>query len=232
TDNPCLHILQSKLLLDSPDIERRLDSGEYIHISIRDNGDGFTDEDLIHAFEPFYTQNREFGGSGLGLSMVQGFSNQSGGNVILSNTNDGAVVDIFLISGKKTDNMQAMPEVLDEGLTILLVEDSDDLRKLIVKHLSIMNINILNASSVEEGKRMLNKQKNIDLVLSDFLLEDGKGSEVVSYAREQNADVKILYISGFLDEAITSEAEKGLVLRKPFTMEELTKMLNKVLSED
>jgi CheY-like chemotaxis protein len=184
-------------------------AGNYAEISIFDTGSGMTPEVLKRVFEPFFT-TKEFGkGSGLGLSMVYGFAKQSGGHVtVYSEPGKGTVVHLYLPRAGEfaEDETGPTPEsALRQqfaGLTILIVEDEERLRKVAVKMLSALGLNILEEADGAAALARLSEQP-VDLLFADVLLKgDMDGIQLAEEARRLHPDLPILLTTGFAERAL------------------------------
>ncbi|MEM8594503.1 MAG: ATP-binding protein [Pseudomonadota bacterium] len=206
--------------------------GSYVYISIEDSGPGFLTADLEKGFNPFYTRNRESGGSGLGLSMVKGFAMQTGGEAYISNGKKGAKVELFLPDIRLPASQKSQTNAPSNDTTksnILLIEDNISFGDLLHQQLLDRGYDVQFVHNVADAKQRLNSDPLINLIITDFLLPDGKGSDIVRYARTLNTEMNAMYISGYLDDEIKNPAEKATVLRKPFTINEFINRINDVV---
>ena len=180
-----LTIEASNVLLDE-DYGRRhteVKPGQYVQISVTDNGTGMTKEVLDRAFEPFFTTKEAGQGTGLGLSQVYGFVKQSGGHVkIYSERNDGTTVKIYLprVHGNASETDQqhvATPSAYGQEV-ILVVEDDDDVRAFVSETLRDLNYQVFEAPDAKSAMKLLDREKNIDLLLTDVVLPGQNGREL------------------------------------------------------
>ncbi|RYG30122.1 MAG: response regulator, partial [Burkholderiales bacterium] len=214
-------------------------SGErMISVSVRDTGTGMSPEVLANVFEPFFTTKPIGQGTGLGLSMVYGFVNQSGGNVqIDSEVGKGTSVTLFLPESspeevvEKPDNSAA--EELGSGKTVLVVEDDPQVRMLILEVLRDLQYRAIEASDPEQALSALRSQNHVDLMVSDVGLPGMNGRQLAEIARSSRPNLKILFMTGYAAEAaVRSEfLEPGMeMMMKPFQLEGLTAKIREMLN--
>jgi two-component system CheB/CheR fusion protein len=208
-------------------------AGDYVRLSVRDTGAGMSPDVLEHAFEPFYTTKRFGKGSGLGLSMVYGFTTQSGGfATIESECGVGTSVHLYLpragqCEGSKQEIRQ--PCVSDgDGETILVVEDNPDVRRLTVTLLSAMKYKVVQAEDGESAMPIIRGKGKIDLLLSDVVLPgDMSGPAIAEEALQRRPRLPVLFMSGYAEDVIRRDREGGDatvdadLLTKPFTRAQL-----------
>jgi len=212
--------------------------GDYVSIAVRDTGLGMSPQVKARVFEPFFTTKDVGAGSGLGLSMVYGFVRQSGGHVsIESEPGSGTEVRLYI------PRTQLPPEPLtgtdDETAlrgqreSVLVVEDDEALRKVIVAFLEQQNYQISVASNGREALSVLDELGHIDLLLSDIILPGSfSGQELAKAALQRQPSIKILLMSGYASGAFDVEAglsELTNLLQKPFSMGELARKIRSIL---
>ncbi|MBP6767989.1 MAG: response regulator [Reyranella sp.] len=197
--------------------------GDYVALSVTDTGTGMTQEVLSRAFEPFFTTKEVGKGTGLGLSMVYGFVKQSKGHVaIYSEPGHGTVVTLYL---PRADREQA--KVVTRELhvpcgteRVLVVEDEDQVRAIVVGQLSSLGDAVTEASN---GKIALGKLKAgpaFDLLLTDVIMPGPiNGQALAREAARIHPDMRVLFMSGYSDDAISTfdVLNPGVtLLTKPF----------------
>jgi CheY-like chemotaxis protein len=214
--------------------------GPYVMLSVSDTGAGMTPEVRERIFEPFFTTKEKGKGTGLGLSTVYGIVKQSKGHIWVDSVQGkGTTFKIYL--PRVNEPVEEMrKEVLKEELphgseTVLIVEDEDEVRKLISKMLERQGYAILETSSGEEALLACGKCEGpIHLMLVDVIMPGMSGSELAKALKPLYPEIKILYMSGYTDDAIVRHGvlEKGVnYIQKPFTLEGLGRKVREVLDK-
>lgn len=208
-----------------------LPEGDYVVLSISDQGDGMSEDVRQRATEPFFTTKGREKGTGLGLAMVHGFVQQSLGRLdIVSAPGEGTSVRMIFPVAAAED---LAPERLATGSrpgssvggseTILLVEDSDDVRTLAQEQLASLGYSVVAAASGEEALTKLRDQK-IDLLLTDIVMPGGmNGLELVERFHEAHPDTPVLMTTGY-NEDLVADIPRGSkldVIGKPYRRDEL-----------
>jgi len=212
--------------------------GSYVMLAISDTGCGMDAETLSHVFEPFFTTKEQGKGTGLGLSTVYGIVKQSGGYIWpYSELGMGTSFKIYLPRvDEMAERAQARAQA-SSGLrgteTILLVEDEEGVRGLTRQLLQRHGYTVLEAEHGEDALLLCERYSGpIHLVLSDVVLVQMSGRELVQRLAPLRREMKVLYMSGYSDEAIVHHGvlEPGTAfLQKPFTTESLMRKLREVL---
>lgn len=215
-----------------------LREGNYIKIDVTDNGTGITPDMHQKIFEPFVSTKAEAHGTGLGLSMVYGFTRQSGGDVKLSSeVGVGTTFSVYLPRCQESDIRVEMPDERAERVadadsaarTILVVEDEERVRRLTARRLKKLGYAILEAPDGYAGYEMFQSNPAIDLVFTDIVMTKGmSGYDLAKKIKDINPNVKLLLTSGYAEDLVNAEklAETGLrLLRKPYTQTELAEAL-------
>lgn len=213
-----------------------LDPGKYAVVQVIDDGPGMSKEVLDKASEPFFTTKKYGHGTGLGLSTVLGFTRQSGGDFHLSSTpGQGTVAEMLFpyenleaVSDRDgSDDRDATEKPLEEQqpLTILVSEDDDDVRKVIVNILKIAGHQVLEASSGEDAMGVIVEHPEIDVLVSDVIMPGGiNGYQLADWVSKTYPNIRILMATGF-DQPDNGDnrlaANEYPVLRKPFTSVDL-----------
>jgi signal transduction histidine kinase/CheY-like chemotaxis protein len=206
--------------------------GEYVLLSISDTGVGMTASIAARAFDPFFTTKPIGQGTGLGLSMVYGFVQQSGGRVRLrSAEGQGTVVMIYLprylgdADAAHEVVAAASPERAQDDAVVVVVEDEPEVRMVIVDVLSDLGYTVVEASDSRSGLRVLETQPRVDLMVSDVGLPGGmNGRQLADAARQRRPALKVLFITGYAEAAALDAGllERGMqVMTKPFGMDAL-----------
>ncbi|MFJ4156193.1 ATP-binding protein [Pseudomonas sp. NPDC089752] len=214
-----------------------VEPGQYIQLSVTDTGVGMPPEVLAHVFEPFFTTKPEGQGTGLGLSMIYGFAQQSGGQVtIRSRVGEGTRVDLYLprhhgeIPEPDAIDDRAPAVALQQGKTVLLVEDELTMRMVVAETLQDLGYEVLEVGEAAAAIELLRSGVNIDLLISDIGLPGGMdGWQLAEQAVGLDSSLKTLFITGYLQ---ASELAAGRhVLIKPFTLESLGMRVGELLVE-
>ena len=220
---------------------RHLDAraGEFVRVTVWDDGRGMSSDVLAHAFEPFYT-TKEFGrNSGLGLSTVYGVAAQHGGWVSLeSEPGRGTYAALFLPRWTEPLGRPTPDPAPDapSGATILLVEDEPAIRRVVRAQLERLGHTVLTAASGEEGIELSARHDGpITLLFTDIVLPGIGGRQVATTLLAQRPDLRVLYTTGYSMAALVDrhEIEPGMdVLNKPFTFEQLADRVRRALARE
>jgi len=215
--------------------------GEYVALSVADTGAGMTPEVIARAFDPFFTTKPIGQGTGLGLSMIYGFVQQSGGHVRLrSEVGQGTTVTIYLprhlaaIHEAVEENTTALsPLALGSGV-VLLVEDEPDVRMVVRDVLSDLGYAVLEAESGRAGLLIADSGVRIDLLLTDVGLPGGmNGRQLADAVRQRRPGLKVLFITGYADTMAVGNGhmEQGMqVMTKPFALETLAARVQGIIN--
>jgi CheY-like chemotaxis protein len=212
-------------------------AGQYVMIAVSDTGVGMTPDVIAHAFEPFFTTKGEGQGTGLGLSQVYGFVKQSGGHVkIYSEVGEGTTVKIYLPRTRKAQDgaaTSAEPPIQGGNETILIVEDDPDVRNAVREMLVDLGYAVLEAQHAQGALDVLRSGAHIDLLFSDVVMPgEVHTREMARTAREINPDIKILFTSGYTQNAIVHNGrldEDVFLLSKPYRKHDLARKLRSLL---
>ena len=203
-----------------------IQSGEYLRISVTDTGCGMTQEVIDRAFEPFFTTKEVGKGTGLGLSQIFGFAHQSGGEVgIVSAPGQGTTVSIYLPRTQAAaTNVRLHPaaqrqeaDVTVPGARILLVEDDPRVRLATVGALEDLGYEPVSCSGGAEAMRLF-AEEDYDLVISDVVMPEMSGPELIRELRARRPDIAVLFVTGFVGDGETDDLVGHELLRKPFTV--------------
>jgi PAS domain S-box-containing protein len=215
--------------------------GAFVVLAVSDTGTGMDEEVRRHIFEPFFTTKEKGKGTGLGLSTVYGIVKQSGGNIsAYSEPNRGTTFKVYLpaldpvakSSGTKTAEI-AIPKGSE---TVLLVEDEEVVRGLTCQILEEAGYRVLVAPQGEEAIRLGNEHaKEIHLLLTDVVMPGADGKEVADRLSSSCPGIKVLFMSGYTDEAIVHhgilDADVKFI-QKPFTPAALATKVREVLDSN
>jgi CheY-like chemotaxis protein len=214
-------------------------SGLYILLAIIDTGVGITPDVRAHLFEPFFTTKQLGKGTGLGLATVYGIVKQSAGFIVVdSEPGRGTAFKIYLpavTDAVSTDPSPSGRRSLAVGAeTILLVEDEDAVRSMLTAVLRRARYTVLETSRSSEAIRLAGRERRIDLVITDVVMPEMGGRELVEQVARLRPGIKVLYLSGYTDDAVVRhgvlQAEVAF-LQKPFAMAALTSKVRQVLDE-
>src|SRR5579872_1219910 len=211
--------------------------GHYVLLSVSDTGMGMDRETQSRIFEPFFTTKEKGKGTGLGLSTVYGIVKQTGGYVMVqSELGRGTTFQIYLPLTQAAAEQQAVsvPDTALGGIeTILLVEDEESVRQLVRDTLVNKGYQVIEAENSESGIAAAVRHKGkLDLVITDVVMPGMGGREMVKQLAQSRADAKVLYLSGYTEDAIVSDGsiESGTAfLQKPFTLQSLSRKVREVL---
>ncbi len=216
--------------------------GEYMCLSVADTGTGMPAEVMSHAFEPFFTTKPIGQGTGLGLSMVYGFVQQSGGHVRLrSEEGQGTTVAIYLprylgtVHGEEARDVEADPPATPTSGVVLVVEDEVGVRMVVCDTLSDLGYTVLEAETGQAGLVIANTDVRIDLLLTDVGLPGGmNGRQLADAARQRRPDLKVLFMTGYADAMAVGNdrMEQGMqVMTKPFALNALAARVQGIIGE-
>jgi len=215
--------------------------GQYLSLCVSDNGTGMPADVIAKAFDPFFTTKPLGEGTGLGLSMIYGFAKQSGGQVrIYSEVGDGTMVCIYLPRhlgmadvDERAAHAPAAP-LAEAGETVLIVDDEPTVRMLVTDVLQDLGYTAIEATEGAGGLRVLQSDVRIDLLISDVGLPGGmNGRQMVDAARVTRPDLKVLFITGFAENALLNngQLEPGMsVLTKPFAIDTLAARIRELIN--
>jgi CheY-like chemotaxis protein len=207
-----------------------LPEGQYLALSVADTGTGMSPEVIQRVFEPFFTTKPLGQGTGLGLSMIYGFAQQSGGQVrIRSELGQGTTVCIYLPRYQGPAEEDAEPAAVAslprpaQSATVLVVDDEPTVRMLIRDVLAELGYATLEAEDSLTGLRILQSDARIDLMVTDVGLPGGmNGRQMADAGRAVRPALKVLFITGYAENAVLGHGHlpTGMaVLTKPFAIE-------------
>jgi len=210
--------------------------GRYVILRVSDTGCGMDEQTRSRIFEPFFTTKDRSKGTGLGLSTVYGIVKQSGGNITVdSKPGLGTCFKVFLpMSEEEPDEVYAPAQAWDAcrgSETLLVVEDEEAVRKLTRIILSVGGYTVIEASNGFEAIEVC-RQRRIDLMITDVVMPQMSGRELVEKVSVICPDMKVLYMSGYTDDAIVRHGVLDAsvpLLQKPFTPDALSQKVREVL---
>jgi two-component system cell cycle sensor histidine kinase/response regulator CckA len=212
--------------------------GPYVLLAVSDTGHGMQLDTLPHIFEPFYTNKEHGKGTGMGLATVYGIVKQSGGDIwVYSEPGKGSIFKIYL------PRVEAAPEVEEKRVlperelrgheTILLVEDEELVRTMLSEALRRYGYQVLEATQGSEAISLLTEYHSpVGLLLTDVVMPEMSGQVLAERMVEINPDLKVLFTSGYSDNAIVRHGilRPGVhFIQKPFTIVALLQKIREVL---
>ena len=214
--------------------------GPHVLLSVADTGHGMDDETQAHLFEPFFTTKDRGKGTGLGLATVYGIVQQSGGHIRVNSAADsGSTFLIYLprVDAPEDDSQgearPPLPRPSPGTETVLLAEDEEGVRRFAREILSGNGYKVLEAGNGREALLLSEAHRGeIHLLLTDVVMPKMSGRELTERIRPLRPDLRILYMSGYIDDAILRHdvLEDGVpFLQKPFTSEGLARKVREVL---
>lgn len=226
-------------LTDGQAARMQIPIGDYVRTRVIDNGQGMSDDIVQHAFEPFFTTKDVGRGTGLGLSQIYGFIEQSGGRArILSQAGEGTTIELYLprfdgipVYQSLTGDADApLPEGSPEEI-ILIAEDEEQVRMTNVDALRELGYSVRHASNGHEALKILESQPGISLLFTDIVMPGINGRELAAEARRRSPTLKLLFTTGYEreDEAAPDHDNESVMLRKPFAIGQLAQKIREVL---
>ncbi|MEZ5628932.1 MAG: PAS-domain containing protein [Rhodocyclaceae bacterium] len=216
--------------------ELEVPPGDYVQITIADNGTGMDGTVLARVFEPFFTTKKFGMGSGLGMAMVYGFVKQSGGAIrIRSRQAVGTQVALLLPqapAGSQSDPAPRPAEPFDidlRGRVVLLVEDDPEVRKVVRTQLASLECTVLEAENGHEAADLVENVPAIAMVLSDVVMPGGMdGWALARFVRRFRPEIPMILMSGYAEAGERHQDDSTApLLEKPFTREKLAAALNR-----
>ena len=215
-----------------------LSSGDYVCLTVSDDGSGMSDEIAAHIFEPFFTTKAVGEGTGLGLSTVYGIVKQSGGYIyVYSEEGRGTTFNIYLPATGVTERADGVPEVdlMSHGGTesILVVEDEQGVRDITERILRSAGYNVMVAETPAIALALINNGRAVDLLLTDVIMPGLSGRELAQQLQAARPRMKTIFMSGYTDEIIARQGvlDQGVTfLQKPFGPEDLLPLIRETLN--
>ena len=205
--------------------------GDYVRLSVQDTGSGMSGEVIARAFDPFFTTKPIGQGTGLGLSMVYGFINQTGGQVQIDSTEgQGTRIDLYLpchfevVERHLPTGQGQTPPRASEGERVLVVEDEPDVRMLVVDVLRELGYSVEVAADGAAALPFLQDARRIDLLVTDVGLPGMNGRQLAEIARQHRPGLRVLFMTGYARNAQVRGdfLDAGMdMLTKPFSIDDL-----------
>jgi PAS domain S-box-containing protein len=216
-----------------------LAAGEYVLLTVSDNGCGMTPEVQAHLFEPFYTTKAPGKGTGLGLSIVYGIVQQQGGKVLVySEPGKGTSFKLFFpklqMAGEPQHAAPARQGPRTGKETILVVEDNQSVREYVRAALGQLGYTLLEAEDGAQALDLVRKYPGeISLLLTDVVMPQMSGPEVVRGLRELRSGLKVLYMSGYTELSLEVDLGRGeAMIQKPFSPSAIAERVREVLDHE
>jgi len=231
-----IHLKESDLLLIKNRSE--IEAGDYVNLTVNDTGCGMNATTIEKIFEPFFTTKEVGKGTGLGLSIVYSIILQNKGAIsVKSQEGKGSSFQIYFPSRKEKSETAPLQrkdlKTLTGTETILLTEDDAALREILASELRVMGYTVYEARNGEEALGILKERMSqIDFLVSDVIMPKMGGGQLVKHARAINAELKVLFISGYTDDAsIMEEIDMHTTqfIGKPFHLQDLLEKIREML---
>ena len=210
--------------------------GDYVVLSVTDNGMGMSPEIQQRVFEPFFTTKSAGQGTGLGLSMVYGFVKQSGGHITLySELGLGTTFRIYLPAigeGVAAAARDGQRPPVGQGEVILVVEDDQRVRRISLRRLKDLGYTTIEEDNAAAALARIAQGEAIDLLFTDVVMPDMSGIDLAELARRYRPDLKVLFTSGYAEPALSKDRSplaNAAWLGKPYTTAALADKLRELL---
>jgi two-component system cell cycle sensor histidine kinase/response regulator CckA len=217
--------------------------GQWIIISVQDQGPGIPEDLQQKIFEPFYTTKRAGEGTGLGLSTAYGIAKQSGGYIFAKSLPTiGAEMEVWLpalASGTEaTETPQSMPQHRRRSETpmgvILLVEDEEPVRAFAGRALRLHGHTVIEAAGADHALAILEDPLvHVDVIVTDVIMPGMDGPTWAQIAREKRPDIGVVFISGYAEDSVADHQSRisgAAFLAKPFSLNQLAEAVSKQLA--
>lgn len=215
--------------------------GEYVELAVNDTGTGISEDELDRVFEPFFTTKPQGKGTGLGMSMVFGFTQRSKGHVkIYSEPGIGTTIRCYLPRSDSLTVEQNLSLKEESRLprgeeTILVVDDEEDLLELAQQYLEELGYSVVTAKSAQRALAILAEKSSIDLLFSDVVMPGGmNGYELAEQAVSNDSGLKVLLSSGYSSRSLYRNGQarfKANLLTKPYNQNDMARRVRLVLDE-
>ena len=234
-----LSIETSELLIDEAYSKNKGDvaPGRHVRLAVSDTGVGMDKDTLERVFEPFFTTKAEGMGTGLGLSTAYGIVKQHGGSIdVQSETAQGTCFAIYFpvtdVPLSHADHVEPSFGAIGEE-TVLVVEDQDQVRKLVCQHLRNLGYTVLEAKDGVSALRLASSYAGVvHLLVSDVVLEGMNGCELYDRLAGERPGIKVLFMSGYAKDILSRHgvSDEGVALiQKPFTHQVFASRVHDVL---
>ncbi|MEW6236310.1 MAG: PAS domain S-box protein [Candidatus Omnitrophota bacterium] len=236
-----LTIETTNIILDKEYASKHIEisPGPFVMLAVSDNGCGMNQATMDKIFDPFFTTKEMGKGTGLGLSTVYGVVKQSGGSIwVYSELNVGTTFKIYFPRSEETPlekESSQLSSLQGAGETVLVVEDEDSVREIVIQILEYSGYKTISARSGLEALNLsLQFQGRIHLLVTDIIMPEMNGRELSERLTYLRPDMKVLYMSGYTDKSVTNNGIlKGRFpfLQKPFSSESLLQKIQEALEQ-
>ncbi|WP_347558620.1 response regulator [Robbsia sp. KACC 23696] len=219
------------------DEEIPVDPGAYVRLTVTDTGCGMSEEVRARIFEPFFSTKPEGRGTGLGMSMVYGFTKQAGGYVdVVSDLGKGTSISLYLPA--VPDDETPLKVTTNDapkgaGQVVLVVEDNPSVQQTVTEMLRMLNYQTVTADSADDAVDVLNSRSDIDILFTDVVMPGTmKSEELAKLVSQSFPHIAILFTSGYAENRLTRGGlvDSGLrLLSKPYTQIALARCLHETL---
>jgi PAS domain S-box-containing protein len=217
--------------------------GDYVRLSVIDDGTGMSPEVLARVYEPFFTTKDIGKGSGLGLAQVHGFAQQSGGRVTIeSEVGRGTKVNLLLPKSDKRPiprehhliDLPATETTEHPQALVLLVEDDHEVAMLVTEMLSDLGYNVIRTGSAEGALGALANEREVDLVFADVMMPGGmSGVDLARAIKERRPELPVVLTSGYMfEDKSRARVQDFTIVAKPYQIDTLAMVLRKALAQE
>jgi CheY-like chemotaxis protein len=213
---------------------------DYVLISVTDTGSGIRTEDLKHVYEPFFTTKDVGKGSGLGLSMVYSFTQQSNGKCEISSTlGKGTTVSMYFpaVEASRDIDIESKGDKIlaADSEVILVVEDEPRVRRVVLRDLENLGYRTLEAEDAAVARKIIESGEPVDLLFTDVLMPGEMNGRMLGvWTADNYPEIKVILTSGYSkDHAETSsdEAHAFPMVRKPYSIDKLAEQIRTILTK-
>ncbi len=238
-DGGCLTIETANVALGDEIAAQNLnvEPGEYVRLTVSDNGQGMAADLRSRAMDPFFTTKEQGKGTGLGLSMVHGFAKQSGGHLeIDSEPGRGTSVSLYLpITDRDGDvhpaDVRTKPTGVIGTQCVLVVEDDARVRKVSVTRLRYLGFQVVEAANGQQALDLLDKPNTIDIVFTDMVMPGGlSGADLLREVQHRYPHIKRLITSGYAEDGVLPN-DGTIFLPKPCSLNDMSKAFEQLLGD-